>query len=322
MHLGPDFVFGALTDLNGNILHSAYYNFTYRDMDRVIGRVCATIQELHARAVANDTELIGIAVALPGIIDSDNGISVFLPHYVEWGTRVPIGKLLQDRLGLDVPICFENVNRLQAFAEFVRGKGVGVQSLVTVDAICEGLGAGILIKGGMHQGSEWLSGEIGHMVLQPDDGPDCICGGKGCFEALVSTKRIMQKLRDRRAGSPDSLVYKNGIEGEADLENLFSAYREGDSLAAEIIEDVVKWFAIGLNNVIMVYDPEMIILQGIYSDAGPHFLEALRKKIDQMSLPYVNRSVEIVFSDFGRERGVIGAASYLLSHYFESEVAR
>lgn len=114
------------------------------------------------------------------------------------------------------------------------------------------------------------------------------------------------------------MVYDDFSPEDGNLDSLFRAYREEDPLAVEIIADVVKWFAIGLNNIIMVYDPDKIILQGIYSDAGPRFLEELRRTINQMSLPHIDRSVEIVFSSFGPERGVIGAANHLLYRYFES----
>lgn len=322
VHLGPDFVFGALTDLNGDILHSLYYNFSFRDMDRVMEQICATILELYDRVNHQETNVIGIGIGLPGIVGAEDGSWIFSPHFVEWGTHLPFKQMLQERLGLDLPIFVDNVNRLQAFAEYVKGRGKGTRSLVVVDAICEGLGAGILIDGGMYEGAESLSGEIGHMVLQPDGGPDCICGGKGCFEALVSTKRIRRTLQAHREIRTESLVYADGSDAdEVNLDSLFRAYRQGDPFAEEIIEDIVKWFAIGLNNVIMVYDPEEIVLEGIYSDAGPRFLENLRAKINQMSLPCINRSVEIVFSDFGRERGVLGAANFLLARYFESDLA-
>lgn len=320
VHLGPDFVFAALTDLAGEILHSSYVNLAFCDRDRVLTQLCATMRELHERTVAQAMRLVGIAVALPGVVDVEKGMWVFSPHFVEWGTMLPFKQMIQECLALDVPIYMDNVNRFQAFAEYVIGKGAGVRSLVIVDAIREGLGAGILINGLMHEGAESLSGEIGHMVLQPDDGPDCICGGKGCFEALVSTRRIMTTIIESRESHSDSLVYAGSFSADVELRNLFSAYREGDPFAEEVMADVVKWFAIGLNNVIMVYDPEKIILQGIYDDAGPRFLDALREKINQMSLPYLNRCVEIVFSDLGRERGVLGAALYLLSRYFESSV--
>ncbi|WP_455383128.1 ROK family transcriptional regulator [Salinispira pacifica] len=320
LHLGPDFVFGALTDLNGDILHSLYYNFSFRDLHRVMERVCSTIRELYERVNRRETDVVGIGIGLPGIVDVERGLSIFSPHFVEWGTQVPFREMLRDCLQLDLPILIDNVNRLQAFAEYVKGQGVGCRNFVIVDAICEGLGAGILVDGGMYEGAESLSGEIGHMVLQPDGGPDCICGGKGCFEALVSTKRIRQTLAANRGLRSESLVYSGPATDDVNLDSLFRAYREGDPFAEEIIEDIIKWFAIGLNNVIMVYDPEKIILQGIYSEAGPRFLEMLRAKINQMSLPYIDRSAEIVFSALGRERGVLGAANFVLSRFFESDL--
>lgn len=317
IHLGPDFVYGVVTDLHGDIVHSLYTSLETKIFDEVFEFVVTTIQDLLGRVNGETTKILGISLALPGVVDVTNGLSIFSPHYVEWGTNIPFGKLLEDRLRLEVPIHLENVNRLQAYAEGIKGKAVGKRNFVIVDAIYEGLGAGIVFNGELYEGSEYLSGEVGHMVLMPDDGPECICGGRGCFEALVSLNRIHKRLKDYYDDSPDSLIYRRSGKDAVTIEDLFRAYKEDDRLAEVIMDDIIKWFAIGLNNVIMVYDPEMIILQGIYSDAGPEFLEKLRSKINRMSLPYLDRKVEIVFSDFGKERGVIGGAVYTLDKYFE-----
>jgi predicted NBD/HSP70 family sugar kinase len=317
IHLGPDFVYGAVTDLHGDIVHSLYTSLDTKDFDEIFEFVVSTIRDLSERVNTPDTKIIGISLALPGVVDVATGFSIFSPHFVEWGTDIPFQKLLEERLRIEAPIHLENVNRLQAYAEGKKGKAVGKRNFVIVDAIYEGLGAGIVFNGELYEGSEYLSGEVGHMVLMPDNGPECICGGRGCFEALVSLNRIHKQLREYYEENSDSLIYSNTNRDAVTIEDLLRAYKEGDSLAEEIMNDIIKWFAIGLNNVIMVYDPEMIILQGIYSEAGPEFLEQLRSKINQMSLPYLNRKVEIVFSDFGKERGVIGGAVYTLDKYFE-----
>lgn len=317
VHLGPDFVYGVVTDLHGDIIHSLYTSLDTKEFKEIFEHVISTLKDLAGRINTAVTKIIGISLALPGVVDVANGVSIFSPHYVEWGNDIPFGKLLEDRLSLGVPIHLENVNRLQAYAEGIKGKAIGKRNYVIVDAIYEGLGAGIVFNGELYEGSEYLSGEVGHMVLMPEDGPECICGGRGCFEALVSLNRIHRELRDYYRDNPDSLIYRDTHRDEVTIQDLFRAYKERDSLAELIMNDIIKWFAIGLNNVIMVYDPEMIILQGIYSEAGHEFLGRLRSKINQMSLPYLNRKVEIVFSHFGKERGVIGGAVYTLDKYFE-----
>ncbi len=316
VHLGPDFCFGAVTDLHGDIVNSFFNTIESKQFDFVLECLTQTINNLIALVNTDVTKILGVSLAFPGIVNVDTGVAIFSPHYVDWGTNIPLVEMLRKRLPDSIHIEIENVNRLQAFAEGIKGKARGKKNFVIIDAIYEGLGAGIVFNGELWEGAEYLSGEIGHMVLMPENGPPCICGGTGCFEALVSINRLNKKLKEYYQKNKNSLIFQNASADEINIERLFEAFRQNDDLAVEIITDIVKWFAIGINNVIMVYDPEMIILQGIYSAAGPSFLEMLKEKIDQMSLPYLNRKVEIVFSDFGKERGVLGAAAHTLWHFF------
>jgi predicted NBD/HSP70 family sugar kinase len=103
------------------------------------------------------------------------------------------------------------------------------------------------------------------------------------------------------------------------MDHLFAALNSNDNFAKEIIDDVIKWFALGLSNVIVVYDPQMIIIQGIYVNAGEYFLNNLRHKIKELSLPRVEKNVVIEYSKLGWERGVIGGAAYVCWDYFERE---
>jgi len=60
-----------------------------------------------------------------------------------------------------------------------------------------------------------------------------------------------------------------------------------------------------------------MIVQGIFTKAGKYFLESLRKKINEISLFSIKRETEIEYSKLGDKSGVLGAASYVLSKYFE-----
>jgi hypothetical protein len=65
-----------------------------------------------------------------------------------------------------------------------------------------------------------------------------------------------------------------------------------------------------------MYDPQIMIIQGIFAKAGKYFLENLRKKINDISLFSIKRDTEIEYSELGDRAGVLGPASYVLSNYF------
>lgn len=156
------------------------------------------------------------------------------------------------------------------------------------------------------------------MVLQAD-GPECNCGGRGCFEALVYVKRVVEMLKTGFEGHEDSLIYANGSNQSVTIDDLFDAAEKDDPFAFEILDHIADWFAIGLNNVIMVSDPRKIVIQGVYTRAGSQFLINLKKKIDGLSLLGLQRSVELVYSELGDKRCIIGAACYGVWQFFDQK---
>ena len=156
------------------------------------------------------------------------------------------------------------------------------------------------------------------MILDPQGYP-CICGSMGCFEAMVSVKRLKENVRNAYPSHSDSLIFANCPVEAVGTEEVFGAFQKGDTLAREIVDDVILWFAHGLNNVIMVYDPEMIILQGIYTELGSYFLKELRNRLRTLSLPAITKNVQIEYSKFGPERGVVGGSLHACNSYFNGD---
>lgn len=173
------------------------------------------------------------------------------------------------------------------------------------------------MEGEIRRGDHYLVGEIGHMIIDPDGREICVCGGKGCFEAMVSTNRIVKMAREKYKDYPNSLIFDSKSPDNIDICDVFKAANKGDVLATELLDDLINWFAIGVSNVILTYDPQIVIIQGIYTKAGDYFLKNLQKKVNEISLFAIKRETEIRYSTLGDKAGVLGAASYVISKYFE-----
>jgi len=318
-HVTPDALIAVTTDLHGDI---TYYRKTSvgaeRGLSSILSRIAADVRSFHTLKATTCERLIAIAVALPGLADFVHGVSIYSPHYPSWGRDVPFAQLLRDRLGrgFDVPVFVENVNRWQALAERDKGVASGVTNFLIVDMLDEGLGAGIVTHGELMRGAQALSGEIGHMTVNPVDGPRCICGSRGCFEAMVSMKRIRQLAKQARERGVSSPLFSCAAEDQASLDDLCDLASAGDPLCLELLDDVARWFVVGLGNVMMVNDPELVVIQGPVVRTGELFLERLRKGIREIGLPDVAKRVRIEYSRLGEERGVLGAAAFALSEFF------
>jgi predicted NBD/HSP70 family sugar kinase len=319
VHITPDAVIAVTTDLHGDI---TYYRKTSvgdeRDLPPILARIADDVRSFHALKAGTGEKLIAIAVAVPGLADSARGISIYSPHYPSWGRDVAVAQLLRDALGpaLDVPVFVENVNRWQALAERDKGVATGVTNFLIVDMLDEGLGAGIVTHGELLRGAQALSGEIGHMNLNPVDGARCICGSRGCFEAMVSMKRIRPLAREARASGVVSPLFERAPDGECSLDDVCALATSGDPLCVELLDDLARWFLVGLGNVIMVNDPELVVIQGPVVKTGDIFLGRLREGIRHVGLPDVEKRVRIEYSRLGEERGVLGGAAFALAEFF------
>ncbi|HVO39735.1 MAG TPA: ROK family protein [Spirochaetia bacterium] len=319
LHVTPDSIISVITDLNADITYSKKLAVTTeRSLSFILSQLVDVIRGFTATKTAAGEKLVGIVIALPGLVDSARGISIYSPHYPSWGRNVPFNDLLRQTLGtgIEAPIFIENVNRYQAIAEQEKGVAVGTTNFIIVDALIEGLGAGIVTHGELMQGAQSLSGEIGHMTVNPIDGPPCICGNRGCFEAMVSAKRIRELISEACGRGVQSALFRNGMPDTSTLDEVCELAEAGDPFCLSIIDDVARWFIVGLGNIIMVNDPELIVIQGQYVKAGRSFMERLRTGIARIGLPDVEKRVRIEYSRLGEERGVIGGSAFVISDFF------
>jgi predicted NBD/HSP70 family sugar kinase len=323
IHVTPDAIIAATTDLAADITFYKKQEVTSeRGLDFILGRLVDLIHGFVGTKASSNEKLIAIVIALPGLADGSRGISIYSPHYPSWGRDVPLVQLLRDKLGsgYDVPIFIDCVNRYQAIAEREKGVAGNVTNFIIIDALNEGLGAGIITHGELVRGSQSLSGEIGHMTLNPVDGPVCICGNRGCFEAMVSARRLRQLIQEGRATSMSSSLFTQDMPEDVGIKLIGDLACKGDPFCTSLLDDVARWFIVGLGNVIMVNDPELIVIQGLYVKAGPCFLEKVRNGIMHIGLPDVEKHVRIEYSALGEDRGVLGCAAFAVNDFFAHQL--
>ena len=258
-------------------------------------------------AKPEEGRIAGVAVGSHGITDFETGTTLYSPHFEAWGENAAFRDGLAARIGLEVPIIVDNQIRFQVVSEQRFGSTPGRRNLIVVEA-GEGLVAGIISNGEIRRGSHSLAGEIGHIVIDPDGTERCACGSCGCFESKVCEAQL-QRLA-RKAGLPAA---------EASWTTaIFDAARGGDSAARKAMSEVAHWFALGFQTLVLVYDPDAIVIQGIYADAGDWFLEAIQSGIAGLSLSRVKKKPAISYSTIGRDRGVLGAASLVLDAHLSA----
>ncbi|AXE86177.1 N-acetylglucosamine repressor [Streptomyces sp. Go-475] len=175
VHLDRDEVRVVLVDLRGTVVGERR---TALDLGGGAGAVLGAVRDAVAEVLPDgfDRAPLGAGVALPGPLDHARGVLHRVTGFPEWD-GFPLREALTDRLG--VPVVVDKDTNAAALGLAAGGEGGSFAYL----HLGTGLGAGLVIGGGVHRGARTGAGEFGHQVIQLD-GPPCTCGDRGCVEAL------------------------------------------------------------------------------------------------------------------------------------------
>jgi len=262
----------------------------------------------------SEEKLLGICIALPGLIDIEN-------KRVTSSTVIPIDENndffseIKQRFG-NVPLFVENQSYLCAYAEKEFGIDEDIENLVFID-INVGIGAGIIIGGNVFKGSFGLAGEIGHITIDMN-GPRCKCGNRGCLEIMASVPAIIQKIIFAIMSGRDTLVKKviGNDYNRINIDIIKYAIENNDELVMEIMDETAMKLAFGINNVINLYNPQVIVIGGEIADAGSFFLEKLKHYLHSIELkPNIDR-VKLKYSSLEKNAATLGGARYVLDNIF------
>lgn len=212
--------------------------------DSLLARVCA-------KAGIGRDQLSAVGLGVPGFVDTRAGIVHWSP--VLSTRRAPLAAAVSERLGLPVEI--DNDANLVTLAElwFGAGRRLGDFAVVTIE---HGLGMGFVLNHRIYRGAQGLGMELGHIKVQLD-GALCRCGQRGCLEAYVADYALV-----REAQTALSWTYGEAQATTALLESLYDHAKAGNTAARSIFRRAGRYLALGLANVVNLFDPDLIILSG------------------------------------------------------------
>lgn len=301
----------GITDLNGEIIKEEYIK-TLKDSGskNIIKNITTLINKLIQDSKIDRNLILGIGIGVPGIANINNGLVEMLPLFKGW-ENIYLGKIIENKFNIKVVV--DNENRMNAMGEKWFGLAKNKNNSVVI-ITGDGIGGGIIINGEVLRGNNFFSGEIGHMKLSLD-GPLCNCGSSGCFETLINTKSINNYFKEiiRNNSFEESKLFKIFKEkGEISLNQLFINYNNKDKIAELIMEKLIKWFALGISNLVCLYDPEIIIIHGEYTVLNKIFFNKLNELINLYVFPKLRKKITIKKTNLGPDIGIVGAISMVL----------
>jgi predicted NBD/HSP70 family sugar kinase len=251
----------------------------------LVDRICSYITTIISQSGIESHSILGVGVAMPGLIENDTGRVLFSPDF-GW-EDIPLKAWLQN--SLPYPILVENSNRALALNEsYLPGEVESSRTTFSVN-LGYGIGAGLVMGDQIFTGSNGTSGEIGHITVIRD-GPICACGNRGCLEAVASGMAIATQARKEAEQNKKTKILElcGGDLAGIDAKLVFQAAEQGDKAALTIIDTAAEYIGMGIAMAINVLDPDRVVLCGGLMRNSPYFFEKINASIQRHKMWKVN----------------------------------
>ena len=266
LDLGARFARGAVCDLAGSLRVRQDVELAGPEPDSALAAI-ASVTEALIEAADPSRERIGSAVVgVPGVVDAEGRLH--LTHFRQF-EGANLGRDLSDRLGLDVTLV--NDINLAALGEKWQGVARGVDDFVFL-SVGTGLGSGLVLGGELHSGRNGAAGELDFALIGLGDGFDPSAAAVSAFAEELAQSRQVESV----------------LTPPYEPREIFTAARQGDALAGEVVAEVARRIALHIAPVVAVADVGLVVLGGGIGANGDLLLEPIRDMLSRW-LPYPPR---------------------------------
>ena len=297
--LGATKIASVLLSQSGEVLKSSQVSTRPEEGPlAVLDRVAEQILDLEQQSPG---AIAGVGIGSPGKVDSNRGV-VYNAVNLGW-TEVDLIGEITSRIRQSLPVWIQKDANLSALGEYYFGACQGLQDFVYL-GIGSGLGAGIISSGRLITGSDWYAADVGHLSIDPE-GPQCVCGGRGCAETVASGPGLVRVTRQMLSKFPGESKLTDRMElTPADV---LAAAHEGDALALQALAEVGRVLGIIMSACSVILNPLRFVLGGGLGLAGFEFIvPAALHELNQRTIPESRSLLEVLPSEV--DSPAIGAA--------------
>ena len=265
----PDILQFTLMDLRAGVADQLSLRQTLSpDPRAALGKVGNLAAKLLKQNGISGQMLCGVCISTPGIVDYKTNTLKYNALRPEWGINVPVGEILRPYFPAGTRMRVENVAKLTA------RPWLSEKRVLTVFSSWGGLSGCLMEDGRILHGKNSLIGEFGHMILDPLSEETCGCGGRGCFQRLVSDEYLRKQVAAMIGAHPDSMLNNLRLD-ELTVRDVFHLSARGDGLARALVAELARTFSVAIRNITLVFDPETVVFHGDYANADDFFQEEL-----------------------------------------------
>lgn len=308
IHITRSFVEGCLADIKGEILYSKREEYLgtihEKDLTDLIMNLIKTIHNL------SNHKIVGIGIASMGPLDLKKGL-ILNPSNFFGIHDVPIVDIVQSAYPeLPVFLC-KNTNSA-VLAEKYYGSDKTIKNFAYI-GVSKGVGCGAVVNDHLITGSNGYACEIGHITINPN-GPLCSCGNRGCLE-MYANIGAAEQYAENQIQNGEKTVLKTPVS----YEKIINAAKEGDKVACAALDEQCKNLAIGVINLINVFDPKTVIIGNEIAMGGSEIIDRIQKYVGNIPFSMKQHPVKIMVSKFYDKAPLLGSATYVFENlYFAS----
>ncbi|MEP7002508.1 MAG: ROK family transcriptional regulator [bacterium] len=298
----------ALSDVSGRMLAREMFD-TPASPGQLAELLAGEVTRLLRQHAPNGAEgCQGIGIVLPGMVDRKTGRLIYAPR-LGW-RDVDLRTAVAARLGLKVyiesaPIACA-LARLWLEPEATRS----VNSFAYV-SVSEGIGVGLVVNGEMLRGETHTAGEFGHVSLD-SSGPECVCGRRGCWEALACNAATVERYADALTGTPKTSdekprrARKSSFPG---IEEVIRRARGGEPAAMHALAETGAHIGRGLALIVSAFNPGRIYVGGEITEAWDILEGPMRAALRSGTIPGSAGATHVVPDSSLAEYRLLGAVA-------------
>ena len=298
-------------DVQRKVVFRADYDLRLADNPAFLSSLINHFSTALTSSGIESDKLIAVGVSMPGLIDARRGLNLTYKNLNQ--TEEPLTKWFSEQMGK--PVYLINDTKATVLGESRFGGAQGKKQVLAIN-IDWGVGLGIIVNGEVFQGASGFAGELGHIQVDPE-GELCYCGKIGCLDTITSALALVRRVqRDILAGQVSKLAaFRDRIE-QLDIDELISAAHQGDSYAIDILHEAGFQLGKGLAVAINLFNPEIIIIDGMLTKAADFILNTIEQAISKYCLSDFRNDLTIELTQLNGTAKWLGTHAYVMEDIF------
>ena len=303
----------CLTDLRGTVLYTDAHESSIDDYNQALKSACTLIRKVLESDLVPREKISRIGFCIPGIVDTELGTLVVHPGY-NWVNK-PLRQDVRRLTGFTGPVVIENNARARANAALLfRGDITQDAASFAYLFISTGISCPFLLNNGLTSSVALGAGEVGHTIVDPL-GPKCVCGNRGCLEAVSSDTAILRACQEAMDGGGSTLLTSLCGGEPLTMAQVLTAQQEGDPVVTRIVSRALYYIGLSIANIYSFIRPDILLIEGKLFTIQENRRTMLNTVYDNLYTTIQDSN--FVFLDPDINSGAMGACATAIRDYLQ-----